>query len=360
MRAFDATCRFEHDRAVGSRWFIPISLLIFGALFAGLWAYLAATEEKPARPRRPVDAVELSGVDNEKSPAVRPAAPVQPPVVSRTIKPRPSRPPMPDVMEQLDDATLKLRNSLVDHGGLELARARQELESGHFGAALRAAERVLSNSRNNSAALAVKAGSLAGLARWEDAEGAYSRLVQVAPNDAPARYNFGVLLYRRERFGEAAEQFRSLLAINPDHAQGLYNLATLAQRAGRTGEARDAWARFTLLRPRVASGWFNLGVLNMDLEDPDEAARCFAVFHALVPEDSDGAVNLARSLMQCEQFENACELLAASYAEFPCEIAILEAFRDASDAVAEIYPAQAGEFRRLTHSIDEQIAAAAP
>lgn len=344
---------------MGSRWFIPLSLLVFGAMIAGLWSYLAATEEAPPRSwaRIEPEVVESQSRADQSVDSVQPVAQVQSQIARRVKRPT-QRAILPDVMEQLDDATLHLRSSLVEHGGLEVARARRELESGDFEAAIRSAEKVLSSSRNNTAALAVRAAALAGQSKWAEAERAYVRLIQVAPNDQSARYNFGVLLYRKERFGEASEQFRELLAINPEHAQGLYNLATLAQRDGRTTEAKEALLKFVALRPAVPSGWFNLGVLYMDVEETEEAGRCFAIFHSLAPEDAAGAANLARSLMAGEQIENAYELLTSCYVENPCDLAILEGLRDVSAMLGDSYPAREPECRRLALSMDEQIAAA--
>lgn len=154
-------------------------------------------------------------------------------------------------------------------------------------------DRCLERQRDFPPALVGKAAALVAGQRFDEARMAYAELIRAAPNDAVARYNFGVLFYRCGQFGEAAAQFREAVRLDPAHARAYYNLATLAQRAGAISEARYAWEAFTRLDPNVPSAWFNLGVIRMDFDEAAAAAYCFSEVVRLRRDDAEAWLNLA-------------------------------------------------------------------
>lgn len=347
---------------VTSRWFIPLSLLVFAALVGGLWTYLSATEEVT-----PSKWVRRSRDTLLDSPPAKPAPPkVEPVAVAKPAKKsqkKPARrfvePPTvkwSDVAAHLDIEAVKLRLDAAESAPAELIAAKRDLDAGRAVAALRAYDNVLARSKGNTAAMAGRAAALTALDSLDAAATCYESLVKLAPRDALARYNYGVLLCRRGAFGEAATQFRELVVLQPDHARGYYNLATLAQRAGRLTEAREAWTAFTRLEPTVPSGWFNLGVVLLDFDEPLDAARCFAVFTALRPTEADGFTNLGAALAAAGSLEDAMEALMISDALMPCDAMVMTALADLHAAMVESDGELAEEHRAQALAINEQVA----
>lgn len=347
---------------VTSRWFIPLSLLIFAALVGGLWAYLSATEEPT-----PSKWVRHSRDTLLDSPPAKPAPPtVEPVVVAKPAKKAGKKSPRrfvepptvkwTDVASHFDMEAVKLRLDASESSPAELIAAKRDLDAGRAVAALRAYDNVLARSKKNTAAMAGRAAALTALDRLDEAATCYESLVKHAPRDALAHYNYGVLLYRRGAFGEASTQFRELVALQPDHARGHYNLATLAQRAGRLSEARDGWTAFTRLEPTVPSGWFNLGVTLLDFDEPLEAARCFAVFSALRPTEADGFTNLGAAFAAAGSLEDALEALTISDALVPCDAMVMTAIADLHAAMVESDGERADEHRAQALAINEQVA----
>ncbi len=347
---------------VTSRWFIPLSLLIFAVLVGGLWTYLSATEEPT-----PAKWVRHSRDTLLDSPPAKPAPPkVEPVAVAKPAKKAGKKsarrfvePPTvkwTDVAAHVDMEAVKLRLDATESAPAELIAAKRDMDAGRAVAALRAYDNVLARSKGNTAAMAGRAAALTALDRLDEAATCYESLVTLAPRDALARYNYGVLLYRRGAFGEASTQFRELVALQPDHARGHYNLATLAQRAGRLGEARDAWTAFTRLEPAVPSGWFNLGVVLLDFDEPLDAARCFAVFSALRPTEADGFTNLGAAFAAAGSLEDALEALTISDGLMPCDAMVMTALADLHAAMIESDGERAEQHRAQALAISEQVA----
>ncbi|MEK6642422.1 MAG: tetratricopeptide repeat protein [Planctomycetota bacterium] len=342
-----------------SRWFIPFSLLVFAVLVGGLWTYLSATEEPtPARWVRSSRGLLMDVEPVEHSPTI----PVTDPSVVTKHKKKPTRhfvePPTmqwSDVAAHLDEASVKLRLDATDSTTGELLGAQRDLDAGRHHAALRAYDSVLVKSKSNTVALAGRAAALTALERLDDVEASYEFLIRIAPRDAAARYNFGVLLYRRGKHGEASTQFRELVTMQPDHARGHYNLATLAQRAGRLAEARDEWLAFTRLEPSVPSGWFNLGVVQMDFEEPLDAARCFAVYTVIRPDEADGFTNLGAAHAAAGDVIEAMEAMTAADGMAPCDPMVMTALVDLHEAFIDMDVEHAQMHRAQALCINEQL-----
>lgn len=260
-----------------------------------------------------------------------------------------------DVAAHLDEASVKLRLDATDSTTGELLGAQRDLDAGRHHAALRAYDSVLVKSKSNTVALAGRAAALTALERLDDVEASYEFLIRIAPRDAAARYNFGVLLYRRGKHGEASTQFRELVTMQPDHARGHYNLATLAQRAGRLAEARDEWLAFTRLEPSVPSGWFNLGVVQMDFEEPLDAARCFAVYTVIRPDEADGFTNLGAAHAAAGDVIEAMEAMTAADGMAPCDPMVMTALVDLHEAFIDMDVEHAQMHRAQALCINEQL-----
>ncbi|HKQ48502.1 MAG TPA: tetratricopeptide repeat protein [Phycisphaerae bacterium] len=330
---------------MSSRWFIPASLAIFSGFVALLWFYLAATQPPTTVSSAPE---KESAIDRELDALTsrsRPDPPTEapPPIYSEpVVLARHSRPPAPLLRqigarwaEQLDEASVTLRND-VSHTGIALeAKARHAAAAGDHEAALRHLEETLAKNPRDTAALSAKAASLVALERFAEAAEVYETTVRLAPIDSIARYNYAVVLWRLSRFDAAARELREVVRLAPDHADAQYNLASLAQRDGRLTEARTAWEAFTRLRPEAPSGWFNLGVVYMDFDEPESAANAFARFTQLAPSDPDGWINLALAEAAADHLDAALYALTIADELAPCEALTLDLLAQIHELLAE-------------------------
>ncbi len=71
------------------------------------------------------------------------------------------------------------------------------------------------------------------------AEQAYRRALEFKPNDLDALNNLGLLLYRRQSYGDAKAVFLKLSGLNPTSQEAKMNLAAAAIRAGDRSRPPD-------------------------------------------------------------------------------------------------------------------------
>lgn len=338
---------------MSSRWFIPASLAIFGGFVALIWVYLAATQPPTSVSIAPAKESafdrELEALTSGSRRESLTEAP--PPIKVGVVVPaRPSRPPGPSLRqigsqwaEQLDEASVKLRNDVGNTTILQEAKARRAAAGGDHEVALRHLEKTLAKNPRDTAALSAKAASLVALEQFAEAAEVYRDVVRLAPRDTIARYNYAVVLWRLSRLDAAARELREVVGLAPDHADAQYNLASLAQRDGRLTEARTAWQAFTSLRPEAPSGWFNLGVVCMDFDEPKAAADAFAKFTQLAPSDPDGWINLALAEAAADHLESALYALKIADELSPCEALTLDLLAQVHESLAKRDPSTALE-----------------
>lgn len=238
--------------------------------------------------------------------------------------------------KRLDEVAFAFRDHVTDSTVARLTVACADLSEKRYRAALAKFERVLADDDRCIEALDGKAQALIGLKRFEDAVTTYARIVEIAPSNVPARYNYGALLYRLGCFGDATWQFRVLLEYDRDHARAHYNLATLAQRAGRLAEAMDEWERFTLLEPDVAEAWFNLGIIYMDYSRPMDAVTCFQQVIEIDPSDVDGRLNLGLAYADAGALRASLSAMQSAQELSPCDPVVLALLADVHEALATI------------------------
>ncbi|HET6232475.1 MAG TPA: hypothetical protein VFE05_20535 [Longimicrobiaceae bacterium] len=87
-------------------------------------------------------------------------------------------------------------------------------------------------------ALSLAAGDTAG------AIGELDLAVQIQPNDAALRYNYGFALGTAKKFEEAAEQFRKATELEPWFAGPYYMLARIYDASGMEAEATQSYRAF--------------------------------------------------------------------------------------------------------------------
>jgi Flp pilus assembly protein TadD len=90
-------------------------------------------------------------------------------------------------------------------------------------------------------------------ANFEKAAECFKRAVELAPENAIARFNLGSVLDEMGELAEARQELRLAVRLNPRYADAHYNLAFVCDKLGAYGEARGHWAEYIKLDP--ASTW---------------------------------------------------------------------------------------------------------
>jgi tetratricopeptide (TPR) repeat protein len=122
-------------------------------------------------------------------------------------------------------------------------------------------------------------------------------------------FNRAQLLFRMERYGEAADVYERILQEDPENLTALSNLAASLVAAGREGEAQALYDRLLESPDLNASDYFMIAIGLYQGEAWEQSARAFRESLDRVPENRDAAFNLAQTLYLAENWE---ELVAVT------------------------------------------------
>lgn len=117
------------------------------------------------------------------------------------------------------------------------------------------------------------------------AEEAFRRAVELAPNRADAYYNFGVFCVNAERWADARKMFEKAVALDPGNPETLYNLGVVVERTGALARARALFQRALALKPHYRQVHFHLGRIYANERNYEQAAAEFQ--QAIEPIDAE-------------------------------------------------------------------------
>lgn len=109
----------------------------------------------------------------------------------------------------------------------------------------------------------------------DEAEKAFRRALQFAPNNPLILGNYATLLRKMDRLEEALQVLRSAVGEIPNSAPAWTELGMAALKAGRAAEARTALERATQLQPGSALAWHALGNACRESGDIQAAEAAF-------------------------------------------------------------------------------------
>ena len=127
-------------------------------------------------------------------------------------------------------------------------------------------QRRLVSERPQDPAVYNDLGNLLVLAsRPEEAEEAYRKAVEIAPDRVSALFNLALLLQQRGELRQALRLYRHVLEIQPQHAWAWYQIGTLYEHWGWEGRAIDAYAKAFRTDPQLAFPEVNPHVVENNL-----------------------------------------------------------------------------------------------
>lgn len=133
--------------------------------------------------------------------------------------------------------------------------------------ALEEQQRLLADDPGDAGAINDYGNLLQLAGRFEEAEQAYRRALELAPERISPRFNLGLLLQRGGRWREALAEYQSVLAREPDHAWAHYQIGSLYEAQGDDRRAIRWYGRAFALEPRLAFAEYNPGVIENRLVD---------------------------------------------------------------------------------------------
>ena len=126
--------------------------------------------------------------------------------------------------------------------------------------------------------------------RWDDAVGAFEKILNHNPGDGPAytklAYIYAQPGYPKRDDQKALEYLDRGLALNPDNFLGLFNQAIILIRMERFAEAEESLRRAIALSPNYVAAHFMLGEIALRMGRTDEAVAHFREVLRLNPGDA--------------------------------------------------------------------------
>ena len=141
--------------------------------------------------------------------------------------------------------------------------------------------------------------------RYKEAEASYQKAIELNPLDATAYYNLGNLLKNLKRYEEAEAAYRKAIELEPLYAATYSNLGNLLSELKRNEEAEASYRKAIELNPLYAIAYSNLGILLSELKRYDEAETSYRKAIEINPSDADVCFNLGRLLDDLKRYDEA-------------------------------------------------------
>jgi arabinofuranosyltransferase len=188
-------------------------------------------------------------------------------------------------------------------------------EAGRFSDAVQTAQNALDlAAKQNKAALAdrvrarlklYRAGSPYHIARLDEAIAQYRVALDIAPDDAKAHNDLGLLLFGRGQIDEAMAEYRKALEIKPDFAQAHNNLGLVLAGCGQSDEAIAEYQKALRIKPKFAAAQYNLGNVLLGRGQFDEAVAHYRQALMIEPDDTNTRSNLGAALHSSGKLDEA-------------------------------------------------------
>jgi Flp pilus assembly protein TadD len=144
------------------------------------------------------------------------------------------------------------------------------------------------------------------LKRYDEAESAYRRSIELDPSNDIAWHGLGVTLWNLRRYDEAERACRRAIELSPNDPDPWEALAFTLRELKRYNEAEEALRRATDLNPSDPRLWGILGDLfQYWLNDSKRAEQAYREAIALDPDEPLACVGLGNALGVLQRFDEA-------------------------------------------------------
>lgn len=150
-----------------------------------------------------------------------------------------------------------------------------------------------------------KAAFLHRSGRLSDAESAYKKILDIAPNHADTLNLMGLVAFQKEEHDTAVWFIQKAIQIDPSHPLYRINLGNAFNEQNKTDEAADSYRRALSIQPDNAEALNNLGNALYFQGKMDEAISCYKKAIKLNVENPDAFNNLGSALRKLDRLEEA-------------------------------------------------------
>jgi tetratricopeptide (TPR) repeat protein len=134
--------------------------------------------------------------------------------------------------------------------------------------------------------------------KYEAAEAAYHKAIDLAPDLADAHYNLGMCLADQQRYEAAERACRIAIDLRPGWADAYYCLGNTLAKQKNHAAAAEAFRKAIALRPDWAEAYYNLGNALAGQAEPGAAEAAYRQAIALRPNFALAHNNLGMALSQ--------------------------------------------------------------
>jgi tetratricopeptide (TPR) repeat protein len=163
--------------------------------------------------------------------------------------------------------------------------ATDYIRAGDHAAALKHAEAAVEAHPASFEAHLLRALSLSGVNRTDEAIAEYEGILERDPDYSVARLNLGVLYYRQGRMEEAISQYETVLQKSPHDADAHRKLGALLAAEGRLSEALPHLTKSVEISPQSAASHVELATALAIHGEPRDAVVHYQAALALQPAD---------------------------------------------------------------------------
>lgn len=200
---------------------------------------------------------------------------------------------------------------------MDLSAIRTFVDGGAYEEAIVATGELLQSSPSDAEILRLRALSLIGLDRLDEAERCIRRAVAAAPLDGRPASVYGMICRLQGRQAEALVLLRRGTALAPDDAGGLARLAALLFDFGMWSAAFEAGQKALVLKPTLVNTLFLTGCAARNLRRFLEAEDAFRRALALRPSKTEAVLELANLLLLQRNVAAALDVLLDGLAATP-------------------------------------------
>jgi tetratricopeptide (TPR) repeat protein len=111
--------------------------------------------------------------------------------------------------------------------------------------------------------------------KWQDAEAAYRRALQIEPQNPDALALLGCVCSELKKHDEAVELIEKALKLDPQAPLFHFHLGNAFEKAGKHDRAEAAFACATAIAPQWVEAWYNLGNAQNSQAKKDAAHATF-------------------------------------------------------------------------------------
>jgi tetratricopeptide (TPR) repeat protein len=164
----------------------------------------------------------------------------------------------------------------------------------------------------------------------DEARGAASRALEIAPGLASAWFNLGAVQVAQGEIPQGIESYRKALELDPEFAEAWSNLGGALGETGDTQGEIKAYRRAVSIRPQLAPVWSNLGSALLEAGEVEQALAACKRAVELAPDFAGGWSNLgnvyqergeyAEAVLACERALELAPDLAEAWSNLACAL----------------------------------------